>query len=291
MRRLALRTGCARYSLASPGVRWIFWVNVPFCVGGLILAWRLMPAFPGAGKSRLDTVGLALISPGIAAVVEALAQVHAYGGFRHASVLVPLLAGVALIIAFTLRALAIGAQAVVDVRLFRVGSFSAATGLLFLSGFALYGAMLLVPLYFQQVRGQQAFAAGLLIAAQGLGVLASRGIAGRLTDRIGARWVAGLVVVAFATVPFALTTARTPEWLLVVTLVVRGIGLGAVHCRTRSGPRTRHRPAPSAGLGGLSAAFDVAFWCSIGFTVVAVLLALGCPLWRRRDAGLMGTPH
>ena len=55
--------------------------------------------------------------------------------------------------------------------------------MLFLSGFALYGAMLLVPLYFQQVRGQQAFAAGLLIAAQGVGVLVSRGIAGRLTDR------------------------------------------------------------------------------------------------------------
>ena len=59
-----------------------------------------------------------------------------------------------LIIAFTLRALATGAQALIDVRLFRVGTFSTATGLLFLSGFALYGAMLLVPLYFQQVRGQ-----------------------------------------------------------------------------------------------------------------------------------------
>src|SRR6185436_20785976 len=30
--------------------RWIFWVNVPFCVAGLILAWRLMPAFPGTRR-------------------------------------------------------------------------------------------------------------------------------------------------------------------------------------------------------------------------------------------------
>jgi EmrB/QacA subfamily drug resistance transporter len=204
--------------------RWIFWVNVPFCVVGLILAWRLMPSFPGSGRSRLDAVGLALVSPGIAAVVYGLAQVAVTGDFWYPSVLIPLLGGLALISAFTLRAPAVGAQALVDLRLFRVSSFSAATGLLFLSGFALYGAMLLVPLYFQQVRGQQAFAAGLLIAAQGVGVLASRGIAGRLTDRIGARWVAftGLVIVGVATLPFALTTAGAPEWSLVATLVVRG---------------------------------------------------------------------
>jgi EmrB/QacA subfamily drug resistance transporter len=294
--------------------RWIFWVNVPFCVVGLLLAWRLMPTFPGTAKSRLDAVGLALLSPGIAAVIYALAQVGAQGGFRHASVLGPLFAGIALIIAFTLRAVALGAQALVDIRLLCVRSFSAATGLLFLSGFALYGAMLLVPLYFQQVRGQQAFAAGVLIAAQGLGVLASRGIAGRLTDRIGARWVAftGLVIVAIATVPFALTTARTPEWLLVATLVVRGIGLGAVTIPVMASAyigldqtaiphasiitRTAQQIGgsfgtavlavlleraiaqhPSAGLGGVSAAFDVAFWWSIGFTVIAVVLALWLP--------------
>jgi predicted MFS family arabinose efflux permease len=65
--------------------RWIFWVNVPFSVVSLILAWRLMPSFPGSGKSRLDAVGLALVSPGIAAVVYGLAQVGLAGGFRHAS--------------------------------------------------------------------------------------------------------------------------------------------------------------------------------------------------------------
>ena len=86
------------------------------------------------------------------------------------------------------------------------------------------------PLYFQQVRGQQAFAAGLLIAAQGVGAAGSRSLAGRLTDQIGARWVAftGLVVVALATLPFALASAHTPEWCLVATIILRGIGLGAI---------------------------------------------------------------
>ena len=294
--------------------RWIFWVNVPFCVAGLILAWRLMPEFPGSRRSRLDGVGLALASPGIAAVVFGLARVGSDGGFGHATVLVPLLGGLALLVAFTVRARRVGAAALVDVRLFRVPSFSAATGLLFLSGFALYGAMLLVPLYFQQVRGLSAFAAGLLIAAQGVGVLASRGLAGTLTDRIGARWVtfAGLVVVALATLPFGFVTAGTGEWWLVGTLVVRGIGLGAATIPVLAGAyygldraavphasiitRTAQQIGGSVGtavlavvlersivrhgaegLAGRAAAFDVAFWWSIGFTVAALVLALWLP--------------
>ncbi len=273
-----------------------------------------MPLFPGSGKCRLDAVGLALLSPGIAAVVYGLAQVGVTGGFRHVSVLIPLLGGLALVSAFTLRALAVGAQALVDLRLFRVSSFGAATGLLFLSGFALYGAMLLVPLYFQQVRGQQAFAAGLLIAAQGVGVLASRGIAGLLTDRFGARWVAftGLVIVGVATLPFAVATADTPEWWLVATLVVRGVGLGAVTIPVMASAyigldrtevphasiitRTAQQIGGSfgtavlavvleraltqhavAGLDGRAAAFDVAFWWSIAFTAMAVVLAFWLP--------------
>jgi MFS family permease len=174
--------------------------------------------------------------------------------------------------------------------------------------------MLLVPLYFQQVRGQQAFAAGLLIAAQGVGVLVSRGIAGRLTDRVGARWVVftGLLVVAFATVPFALATSNSPEWWLVVTLVVRGLGLGAVTIPVMASAyigldrsevphasiitRTAQQIGGSfgtavlavvlersiaqhalAGLDGRAAAFDVAFWWSIAFTALAVLLAFWLP--------------
>lgn len=294
--------------------RWIFWVNVPFCVAGLILAWRLMPALPGTRSSRLDAVGLALVSPGIAAVVYGLAQVGADGGFGHTSVLLPLLAGVALLAAFTVRALAAGDRALVDVRLLRIGSFSAASGLLFLSGFALYGAMLLVPLYFQEVRGLGAFTAGLLIAAQGLGMLASRGIAGGLTDRVGARLVTitGLVIVAIATVPFALATTGTDQWWLVVALVVRGIGLGAVTIPVMSSAfvgldrsavphasiitRTAQQIGGSFGtavlavvlqrllsrhaadgLAGRAEAFDVAFWWSIGFTAVAMLLAWWLP--------------
>jgi len=127
--------------------RWIFWVNVPFGVAGLILAWRLMPATPRNRTATLDVVGLALLSPGVALVLFGLSRRDWW----------PAIAGAVITILFVARA-ARRADALVDVRLLRTPSFSAASALMFLSGFALYGAMLLVPLYFQQERGAGTFA-------------------------------------------------------------------------------------------------------------------------------------
>ncbi len=102
--------------------------------------------------------------------------------------------------------------------------------MLFFSGFSLYGAMLLLPLYYQEVRGVSALTAGIMLVPQGVGTLLSRGLAGRLTDTIGARpvAVAGFVIVAAATVPFAFAGPHTNSWLLALWLVIRGFGLGAV---------------------------------------------------------------
>jgi EmrB/QacA subfamily drug resistance transporter len=270
---------------------WIFWVNVPFCVAGLILAGRLMPSTPRNRTATLDVVGLALLSPGVALVLYGLSRPE----------WLPSVAGTVLTVVFAVRA-ARRAGALVDVRLFRVPSFSAATGLMFLSGFALYGAMLLVPLYFQQVRGQGALAAGLLLAPQGVGVLLSRGLAGHLSDRFGGRWVAfaGLLVVALATLPFVFVRGTAG---LVVALVVRGVGLGAVTIPVMSSAyegleqsavphasiitRTAQQIGGSFGTTVLavvlerSGDFAVPFWWATGFTGLARLIALWLPARRR----------
>lgn len=88
---------------------------------------------------------------------------------------------------------------------------------------ALPGGMLLQPLYWQNVCGADALGAGLLLAPGGIGALVSRTMAGALTDRIGARWVAftGFAIVGLATVPFTLASATTNEWLLMAVLSAR----------------------------------------------------------------------
>ena len=168
-----------------------------------------------------------LLSPALAAIIYGLAQVGTLGGFGHATVAVPLALGVALLGAFVVHALRARTEAVVDLRLFRVRSFASASALLFLSGLSMYGAMLLLPLYYQQVRGQGVVAAGLLLAPQGLGSLLTRGPLGTLIDRIGSRPVilAGTVLTALGTVAYTQAGPHTSELLLAVSLVVRGAGL------------------------------------------------------------------
>ncbi|MEV5410497.1 MDR family MFS transporter [Thermopolyspora sp. NPDC052614] len=294
--------------------RWIFWVNVPFCLVGLLLAWRMMPPGRADRTATLDAAGLALLAPGIAAVIFGLSRAGDTAGFAQAEVLVPLIAGVAIIAAFSVRALTMRGEPLIDLRLFRFPSFTASSALMFLNGFVLYGAMLLVPLYFQQVRAHGAIAAGLLIGAQGIGVLLSRTTAGLLTDRFGGRWITftGLLIVALGTLPFAQAGAATSEWWLAAALVVRGIGLGAVtvpvmasayegldhgqipHASiiTRTAQQIggsfgtavlavildRELAARAAqGPAGAALAFDHAFWWSIGFTALALVITLWLP--------------
>ena len=294
--------------------RWLFWVNVPFCVVGFLLAWRMLPADDRQPtRPRLDARGFALLAPGIVGLLYGLSNVSGAGGFTRADALPPMLIGIALLAAYTVHAARPGRRALVDVRLFAHRGVAAGSGLLFLTGIALYGGMLLLPLYFTDIRGTGALGAGLLLAPQGVGALCSRTLAGRLTDTLGARWVTavGFVIVALATVPFALATAHTSEWTLGAALVVRGFGLAAVTVPLMTvafvGLDRPDVPQASmitriaqqvggsfgvallavilngalaraaSGVDSRASAFDQAFWWAIGFTGLATLLSFTLP--------------
>lgn len=280
---------------------WLFLVNVPFCVVGLVLAVRLLPADEPGRRVALDLTGLLLVSPGVVAVIYGLSNVAGDGGFGRTDVLAPVLAGLALLAAFAVWATRRAGRALIDVRLFRHRPLTVSTLLLFLTGAALYGSMLLLPLYWQVLRGEDALAAGLLLIPQGVGALASRTLAGRLTDTIGGRWVAvvGFAVLAVATVPFAYADANTSTWWLMLALLVRGLGFGAVviplmtlayHGLAREEmpdasivTRVAQQLGGSFGVAVLAVViasaggFESAFWWSIGFTVVAAGLSLLVP--------------
>jgi EmrB/QacA subfamily drug resistance transporter len=209
--------------------RWIFLFNVPFAVIGILLAWRDLPADQPGARPRLDVAGMLLLSPGIAAVIYGLTQISGSTGLGDLKVALPLAAGLAVLAGYTGWALRRGADALINIRLFRHRSLAASTVLVLLSGAALYGTMLLLPLYWQQVRGESALGAALLLIPQGVGTLISRGLAGKYMDRLGPRPVtmAAFVLTFASTVPFGLVTTTTSNITLMAVLFVRGIGLGA----------------------------------------------------------------
>jgi EmrB/QacA subfamily drug resistance transporter len=208
--------------------RWIFYVNVPIVVVALALAHRLLNRESGrADPGPLDWRGFALLSPGLVGIVFGLSETEAHGGIGSPIALGPILAGIVLVAGFVRHSLG-AARPLINVRLFRNGSFSAAAATTFLLGAALFGAMLVIPLYYQVARGTTALGAGLLMAPQGLGAASVMPVAGRLTDRIGGGRVAlvGVVVMTVGTIPFVAVGTSTSYALLAAFLVIRGIGLG-----------------------------------------------------------------
>jgi EmrB/QacA subfamily drug resistance transporter len=209
--------------------RWIFFVNLPVGAVALALAWRILPA-ADARRERpaLDVRGLLLLSPGLAALVYGLSEFGIEGGLGSWKVIGGLLAGAVLLVAFVVHARAAASRALIDLRLFRDRAFAAASGTTLVFGISLFGAMFVLPLYYQVVRGQSALDAGLLLAPQGLGAATAMPIAGRLTDKRGAGRIVpfGVVAALLGTFTYTQLTADTSFLLLALSLYVRGVGLG-----------------------------------------------------------------
>jgi MFS family permease len=176
--------------------------------------------------------------------VFGLSESESHGGFGHLIVFGPVVAGLGLCVAFARHALR-APRPLIDLRLFRDRTFAAAAATTTLLGGALFGAMIILPLYYQVDRGENALTAGLLMAPQGLGAAMAMPLAGRLTDRIGGGRVAvfGLIVLTVATIPYAFVSASSSYPVLAALLVVRGVGLGSTMMPTMAAAYAVMTPA------------------------------------------------
>ncbi|GAA1521114.1 DHA2 family efflux MFS transporter permease subunit [Kribbella lupini] len=207
---------------------WIFLINVPLGVAALVYAWFALPADRSQRSASLDLLGLALMSPGLALFLFGVSSLPAEGGdFGAPRVWVSVLAGVLLMGAFVWHSFR-PEHPLLDLRLFRDRNLTVSIVTMFLFAAAFFGGLLLVPTYFQQIRGESTLHAGLLVAPQGLGAMVTMPIAGRLVDKIPVGRIVpfgiGLIVIGM----FGLTqvTATTPYPWLIAMLVVMGFGMG-----------------------------------------------------------------
>ena len=252
--------------------RWIFFINLPIGALALVASLRILPRDVAAPNHRLDWLGLALLSPGLAALIYGLAESGSAGGFGHPEVILPSLAGLALLVAFVWHARRAD-DPLIDLGLFANRTFAVASGSLILMIIAVFGGMLLLPLYFQAVRGESALDTGLLLAPQGLGAMLMMPIAGQLADRTGVGRIApvGLVLVALSFLGLTMLSEDTSYWLLGADLFVMGMGMGATMMPIMSGAmQTLRRAAASRASTTLNIIQQVG--ASIGTAVLSVLL-------------------
>jgi EmrB/QacA subfamily drug resistance transporter len=284
---------------------WIFLVNVPIGLIAFMAAWRTIPDTESGSAGRLDVTGPLLLSSASSATVYGLSQLGTHSSFTAPVVVGPILIGLLLSAAFCVHALR-AERPLLDIRLYANRIFAAASATTFGLGAALFGAMILVPLYYQEVRHESVIVTGLLVGPQGLGMLLVMPLTGRLTERFGGGRVAivGVSVLCLATIPLGFVGTGTSILAISLVLVLRGVGIGFAFVPAMSAAFAALRPEQLSDatpqlnvlqrIGGaigtavlavvlqraggsvpsgakLAHAFDTAYWWSLGIAMLSLV--------------------
>jgi EmrB/QacA subfamily drug resistance transporter len=209
---------------------WIFLINVPVGIVAIVYAWRVLPRDNPEPSESFDFLGMALMSPGLALFLYGVSSIPgaADDQYSYTRVWVAMLVGATLVTAFVFHSFR-PEHPLLDLRLFKNRNLTVSLITMFLFASAFFGGLLLVPTYFQEVRGESTLHAGLLVAPQGLGAMLTMPIAGRLVDKhpIGRIVPFGLVGILIGMFGFTQITATTSYWVICTQLFVMGLGMGA----------------------------------------------------------------
>ena len=204
---------------------WLFYVNLPIGAIGLLLAAIFIPRDTTMLQKRpFDLLGFLTLSPGLVCLL------YGFERFAHHQGSVFLIVGILLILWFLWGAGQRKEQALIDIELFKIRTFSVATVTQFFSTGIIYCGQFLVPLYLVSDAGLSPTGAGWVLSAMGIGMLCVYPLMGNLTDRFGCRAVSsgGVFLNFLGTLPFLwMAHTRYSAPAAVAGLVLRGMGQGA----------------------------------------------------------------
>ncbi len=212
--------------------RWIFFINVPMCVAGLILLQMFIhdPPYIRRGSLRMDYWGLGMLVTGIAALQILLDKGQEDDWFSSdfiATLAVIAAVCLTLFVILELRA----EEPLVHFRLLKYRTFAAGTALSATLGFVLYGSIVLIPLFMQELLGFPAITAGFWNSPRGIATLILMPVAGLLIDRgwdMRAMIFTGLLVAVAGVFGFSRLDMDAGPWNFVLPQVLMGAGLSFV---------------------------------------------------------------
>lgn len=206
--------------------RFLFFMNVPVGVLGIILGGMLLPESPIKKGLKFDYAGFITSALGCLTLLLALSQGQKEGWDSYYIVLLFILSFFLLLL-FILIELTIP-QPMLDLRLFKnkIFSISVFGGSLITIG--LFGGVFLIPLFTQNLMGKSAMDTGIMLMPAALVSAVMMPLSGALFDRMGARLItfAGLVIVTWGTWEFKNLSANSTELYIMVIASIRSIGMG-----------------------------------------------------------------
>ncbi len=204
---------------------WIFLINLPIGIVALILCIKFLPDTDRGRTPALDLLGMILAPIAFSMLAYGVSE----GGtsWTSATTLTGVIVGGVALILFIIVELR-HKHPLLELRVFKSSDFSRGIILAWVSQVALFGAMILIPLYLQQIKGYTALETGLILLPQALASGVGMPLGGRLFDKIGARPLAftGLGIISGALFILSSITAETSLGLIILSLVMMGLGMG-----------------------------------------------------------------
>lgn len=210
--------------------RFLFVVVIPIALGALVLGTRRIESVGETSRARVDVLSVVLSAVGFGGLVHGLSGLG--GGGAAPVPLITIAVGAAALAVFVLRQRSLQREdrALLDLRTFASPSFTLAVVLMMLMMGSLFGMVVLLPIYLQDVLGLETLAVGLMLLPGGLLMGLAAPAVGRLYDRVGPRplIVPGLVLVASGLGLLSTITPATPPALVLVSHLLVSVGLALI---------------------------------------------------------------
>lgn len=224
------------FILAHLDWRWMFLLVLPIAIGALVLGWRKIQNVSTPRYAPLDVLSVILSALAFGGLIYGLSS---FGeSFAHVGepsaipVWAPIVVGVVAMIAFVWRQIGLQRddKALLDLRVFQSRNYTVSVSLMLIAMMALFGTVILLPIYTQKVVGLDTLQTGLLLLPGGLIMGLMGPFVGRLLDRVGPTVLAVPGTVLVSIVLWALTTVGqdTSVWALMAGHIVLSIGLALV---------------------------------------------------------------
>jgi EmrB/QacA subfamily drug resistance transporter len=214
--------------------RLIFYINVPIGILGAVAAFAILPKFPAAAGRRFDLPGFLCIATGLFAVLLAVSEGQQWGwtGYR---VLILTCVSINMLVLFVIIELHVE-QPLLDVRVFRHWPFINSLLLIAILTAGMFAVLYYVPQFLQNGQNITPMNTGLTLLPRAVAMIVIMPFAGRVYDRIGARWPAliGLAICAagnFLMVKFNADVSR-PEIITWTTISAVGMALAMMPVMT-----------------------------------------------------------
>jgi EmrB/QacA subfamily drug resistance transporter len=227
---------------------WIFFVNVPVGVLGIVVSYAFIDESRDATHASLDLPGLATSAIGLFALTYGLIEANTFG-WTSARIIGAFALAVVSLVSFVVIERR-RREPMLPLELFRSGTYTGANLVVLLVALAMFGVFFFVSLYMQNILGYSAVETGAAFLPLTILIILVAPVAGRTSDRLGSRGLmtAGMLCIALQLVLFSRLSAEASFWNLLPALLIGGVGMGLT-MTPGAAAATRSVPVDKAGVG------------------------------------------